>query len=141
MKWLRIAGLYLLLWSLAAGGLWWLTWWAWSPVQRAYVRPALEAAVGAWVSVPPARPVWSPSVNARLVDPVTSTARWMTLPAPQMAAALRPLYPLPVAVIVGRVLVVAAVEAPVLQMLLLLLARVAARSRLAPHTPSRAVSS
>ncbi len=125
----RFLVLFGLLWVVSASGFAAQSVWAMSPMQRAYLRPAVEAELLAPLSfhVPFTAIGLDPLVTAIFVPAPRTPARWMSVPATQAREVLAAVYPERLLHGFGRIAVITTAEATILYVVLLAAARYIAR--------------
>lgn len=100
-----------------------------TPMQRAYLRPAIEAELLAPISfhVPFTAIGFDPLVEAIFMPAPRIPARWMSVPATEARRALATVYPERLLPVFARVAVIATTQACILYVVLLVAARYIAR--------------
>ncbi len=125
-------GVVAVVWLVAVGTLCWWVWTAWTPVQRGYVEPEIEAETAHLL------PLIRPQIAAVGTDP-DGGSRWFHLSPDDMLTWLRPAYPVSVASVTARIAGVATVETMALWLLVVVAIRAAQRAedRLPPVPEAR----
>lgn len=121
--------LFGLLWMVSAAGLTVQSVWSMTPMQRAYLRPAIEAELLAPFSfhVPFTAIGFDPLVAAIFVPAPRIPARWMSVPSTEARRALATVYPERLLAAFARIAVIATTQASILYVVLLVVARYIAR--------------